>query len=167
MGDVAILYVSPEQLRNNSFRKVIKEREIGCWIFDEAHCLSRWGHSFRPDYLYASRFIRELAEQQRVSCPPVACFTATAKQDVVDEIRQHFQTELSLDLELFDGGAERVNLDFEVQIVNSAEKRERVLYMLDGNLVGEKKLGRYTGNGSEAHAREAELTEWLLKSDFQ
>jgi len=130
MGDVALLYVSPEQLRNNSFRKVIKEREIGCWIFDEAHCLSRWGHSFRPDYLYASRFIRELAEQQAVSCPPVACFTATAKQDVVDEIRQHFQKELSQDLKLFDGGAERVNLDFEVQVVNSAEKRERVREML-------------------------------------
>lgn len=134
MGDVAVLYVSPEQLRNNSFRKVIKEREIGCWIFDEAHCLSRWGHSFRPDYLYASRFIRELAEQQSVSCPPVACFTATAKQDVVEEIHNHFEKELSQDLKLFDGGAERVNLDFEVQVVNSADKRERVREMLSERL---------------------------------
>ena len=50
-GDVAILYVSPEQLRNNSFRRAIEQREIGCWVFDEAHCLSKWGHDFRPDYL--------------------------------------------------------------------------------------------------------------------
>ncbi|MDF7825869.1 RecQ family ATP-dependent DNA helicase [Pontiellaceae bacterium B12227] len=130
MGDIAVLYVSPEQLRNSSFRKVIKQREIGCWIFDEAHCLSRWGHSFRPDYLYASRFIRELAKQQNVPCPPVACFTATAKQDVVAEISEHFQKELSQELQLFDGGAERTNLDFEVQIVNPADKRDRVKELL-------------------------------------
>ena len=130
LGDVALLYVSPEQLRNVSFRSVVKEREIGCWIFDEAHCLSRWGHSFRPDYLYASRFIRELAERQKVLCPPVACFTATAKRDVVREIQEHFKKELSQELLLFDGGAERTNLDFEVQIVNSADKRDRVRRLL-------------------------------------
>ncbi len=60
-GDVALLYVSPEQLRNRSFRDAIAQREIGCWVFDEAHCLSKWGHDFRPDYLYAGRFIREFA----------------------------------------------------------------------------------------------------------
>lgn len=130
LGDVAILYVSPEQLRNASFRKVIKQREIGSWIFDEAHCLSRWGHSFRPDYLYVSRFIREIAGQQEVPPPPVACFTATAKRDVVEEIQQHFHQELSQKLMLFDGGAERTNLDFEVQVVNSADKRSRVKQLL-------------------------------------
>ena len=77
MGEVALLYVSPEQLRNRSFRSVIKEREITCWIFDEAHCIARWGQSFRPDYLYASRFIKELAEEQGTPPPPVACFTAS------------------------------------------------------------------------------------------
>ncbi|VGO18983.1 RecQ family ATP-dependent DNA helicase [Pontiella sulfatireligans] len=137
MGDVALLYVSPEQLRNGSFRKVIKQREIGCWIFDEAHCLSRWGHSFRPDYLYASRFIRELSAEQAVPCPPVACFTATAKQDVVEEILKHFETELSQKLNLFDGGAERVNLQFDVEVVNSAEKRARVVELLRERLPNE------------------------------
>ena len=130
MGDVAILYVSPEQLRNSSFRNMIKSREIACWVFDEAHCLSRWGHSFRPDYLYASRFIRELAEAQGVERPPVACFTATAKRDVIEEIRSHFREELGQELRLFDGGAARTNLAFEVQMVHAAEKRGRVLELL-------------------------------------
>ena len=130
LGDVSILYISPEQLRNVSFRNLVKQREIGCWVFDEAHCLSRWGHSFRPDYLYASRFIRELAEYQHVECPPVACFTATAKHDVIEEILQHFRTEIEQELMLYDGGAERTNLDFEVQMVNSAEKKTRVLQLL-------------------------------------
>lgn len=134
LGDVAVLYISPEQLRNNSFRKIVAQREIGCWIFDEAHCLSKWGHSFRTDYVYASRFIRELAQQQGVETPPVACFTATAKLDVVEEIRQHFRQELSQELELFDGGAERTNLSFEVQVVNSADKRDRVRYLLEDYL---------------------------------
>jgi len=134
LGDVAVLYISPEQLRNNSFRNMIKEREIGCWIFDEAHCLSRWGHSFRPDYLYASRFIRELAKQQHVSIPPVACFTATAKRDVINEIAEHFRQELSQELHIFDGGAERSNLRYDVQVVNSFEKRERVQELLKKHL---------------------------------
>ncbi|VFT16671.1 DNA helicase [Pseudomonas aeruginosa] len=59
MGDVGILLVSPEQFRNKAFRRAIRQRQIGAWIFDEAHCLSKWGNDFRPDYMYASRFIRE------------------------------------------------------------------------------------------------------------
>jgi len=126
LGDVAVLYVSPEQLRNRSFAEAIKHREIGCWVFDEAHCLSKWGHSFRPDYLYASRFIREFAEKQHVPVPPVACFTATAKQDVMDEIVDHFRRELKQELAVFRASERRENLDFEVQTVTAAEKWERI-----------------------------------------
>ena len=162
MGDVGVLYVSPEQLRNKSFRNVIKEREIGCWIFDEAHCLSRWGHSFRPDYLYASRFIRELAEQQGVSFPPVACFTATAKRDVIEEVCEHFKKELSQDLQLFDGGAERINLDFEVQVVSSFDKRDRVKDLLQRRLPkpkdGASVVYCATRNSTE------EMAEWLQRA---
>ena len=59
MGDAAILLISPEQLRNPSVRGILKQREIGYWVIDEAHCLSKWGQDFRPDYRYISRFIRE------------------------------------------------------------------------------------------------------------
>ena len=94
LGDIAILYVAPEQLRNQSFRKTIAQREIGCWVFDEAHCLSKWGHDFRPDYLYAGRFIREFAENHNGPVPPIACFTATAKMEVKQEIIEFFSREL-------------------------------------------------------------------------
>ncbi len=162
LGDIALLYVSPEQLRNVSFRKLVQQREIGCWVFDEAHCLSRWGHSFRPDYLYASRFIRELAKDQKVESPPVACFTATAKRDVTEEILQHFQTELGQELKTYDGGAERTNLDFEVQMVNSTEKKVRVLQLLEERVPEDGASVVYCAT----RAKTEEMAEWLQRSNL-
>ena len=84
LGDAGILLISPEQLRSRSLRRVLDQREIGGWVLDEAHCLSRWGHDFRPDYRYVGRFIREKAGAGPV--PPVLCLTATAKPDVTADI---------------------------------------------------------------------------------
>lgn len=134
LGDIAILYVSPEQLRNKSLADAIAQREIGCWVFDEAHCLSKWGHDFRPDYLYAARFIREFAQRQGTPIPPIACFTATAKRDVLEEITDHFRRELGQELEVFEGGVERNNLAFQVQLINGAEKYERIHEILADRL---------------------------------
>ncbi len=126
MGDIAILYVSPEQLRNRSFREAIAQREVGCWVFDEAHCLSKWGHDFRTDYLYAGRFIREFALAHGQAVPPIACFTATAKEEVRDEIIEHFRVEAGRSLKLFESGVERDNLEFEVEPVATHEKLDRL-----------------------------------------
>ncbi len=134
MGDIAILYVSPEQLRNSGFRKAIAQREIGCWVFDEAHCLSKWGHDFRPDYLYAARFIQEFAAEQNALLPPVQCFTATAKQDVRDEIIDYFRAHLAQQLAVFEGGVERNNLQFEVQTVAGNDKYPRIQQLLSERL---------------------------------
>jgi ATP-dependent DNA helicase RecQ len=136
LGDIAILYVSPEQLRNKSVADAIAQREIGCWVFDEAHCLSKWGHDFRPDYLYAARFIREFAQRQRTPIPPIACFTATAKRDVMEEITDHFFRELGQELVVFEGGVERSNLSFEVQLIQGAEKFQRIHEILAERLTG-------------------------------
>jgi len=134
LGDVAILYVSPEQLRNRSFREVIAQREIGCWVFDEAHCLSKWGHDFRTDYLYAGRFIREFSTEQKIPLAPICCFTATAQKAVIDEIVDYFRRELGQELHLFAGGVERSNLTFEVQTVSRAEKKELLFQLLQERL---------------------------------
>ncbi len=141
MGDIALLYVSPEQLRNQSFQKAIEHREIGCWVFDEAHCLSKWGHDFRPDYLYVARFIKEFSQKQKALLPPVQCFTATAKQDVKDEIIDYFRANLGQELAVFEGGVERNNLQFEVQTVNAADKYARINSLLHERLPDQDDAG--------------------------
>ena len=112
LGDTAILLISPEQLRNPSVRSILKQREVGYWVLDEAHCISKWGHDFRPDYRYVARFIKEYSADGSPS--PIVCLTATAKPGVIEDIRNHFQTRIGVDLTLIDGGAVRHNLAFEV-----------------------------------------------------
>ncbi|WP_256996395.1 RecQ family ATP-dependent DNA helicase [Methylococcus capsulatus] len=120
LGDIGILVISPEQLRNRAVRKVLAQREIGAWVLDEAHCLSKWGHDFRPDYRYVGRFIRDSAGDATI--PPVLCLTATAKPDVVADIVGHFSARLGIGLRVFDGGSQRSNLDFVVVQTTPAEK---------------------------------------------
>ena len=120
LGDAGMVLVSPEQLRSQSFRRVLNQREIGAWVLDEAHCLSGWGHDFRPDYRYVGRFVREKAGSGPV--PPVLCLTATAKPDVIEDIRRHFRDKLGVELKVFDGGASRTNLEFEVVPTSGREK---------------------------------------------
>ena len=112
LGDASILLIAPEQLRSVPLRRVLEQREIGAWVLDEAHCLSKWGHDFRPDYRYVGRFIREKAGEEAV--PPVLCLTATAKPDVKAEIVDYFQKELGIKLKVLDGGTQRNNLEFVV-----------------------------------------------------
>ena len=89
-------------------------------MLDEAHCLSSWGHDFRPDYRYVGRFIRERSAGERAA--PVICLTATAKPAVVGDILRHFRDEVGIELQVFNGGTQRDNLTFEVVPTSPAEK---------------------------------------------
>ena len=129
LGDASILIISPEQLRNRSLRRVLDQREIGAWVMDEAHCLSRWGHDFRPDYRYVGRFIRKRAGEEPI--PPVLCLTATAKPDVIEEITLYFQEKLGVELDVFNGGAHRPNLMFEVIPTSEAEKFSHIHQIIE------------------------------------
>ncbi len=129
LGDVAILVVSPEQLRSRGLRSVLAQREIGGWVLDEAHCLSKWGHDFRTDYRYVARYIRQRAGEHE-PLPPLLCLTATAKPEVVADIVEHFARRLQLSLRVFDGGASRTNLSFHVVPTDRAGKAAHVDQLL-------------------------------------
>ena len=132
LGDAGILIISPEQLRNRSLRRVLDQREIGAWVLDEAHCLSKWGHDFRPDYRYVGRFIREQTGGEPI--PPVLCLTATAKPDVMADIASHFRDELGIKLTVFDGGAQRTNLEFVVVPTSRGEKLAHLHQIIESDL---------------------------------
>jgi len=132
LGDAAMLLISPEQLRSVSVRSVLAQREVGFWVLDEAHCVSKWGHDFRPDYRYISRFIKEFSGDAPPA--PVLCLTATAKPDVVQDIKDHFQSRLGTDLVLLDGGAKRTNLSFDVLPTQAATKMADILNVIEAKL---------------------------------
>lgn len=121
LGDASMVLISPEQLRNRGVQAALNEREIGGWVLDEAHCLSKWGHDFRPDYRYVTRFIKNRAGNQDI--PTILCLTATAKPDVIKEIREHFKERLDIELDVLNGGAQRSNLVFEV--IRTSEERKQ------------------------------------------
>ncbi len=139
LGDVAILLVSPEQLRNRGFRRAVQQREIGGWVLDEAHCLSKWGHDFRTDYRYVGRFIKESAGKEPLPC--VLCLTATAKPDVVADIRGYFLQTLGVELRIFNGGARRHNLDFFVLETTPAHKLSDIQKLLETYLPADQPGG--------------------------
>lgn len=157
LGDVGILLVSPEQFRNKAFRRAIAQRQVGAWIFDEAHCLSKWGADFRPDYLYVSRFIKQFTGEGELA--PIGCFTATAKPDVLEDIEQHFKEGLGITFKSFIGTHERDNLRFEVLPCTRADKRHRTHGLL------EDELGREDGGAVvfvSSRKSSEELADFLI-----
>ena len=131
LGDLGLVFVAPEQFRSIAFANALMHREVGAWVFDEAHCLSKWGHDFRPDYLYVSRFIKS---RQKDKPSPLFCFTATAKPDVVEDICEHFEKRLGVTLETLEGGVARENLAYEVRAVPTQAKYPEVLRLLQETL---------------------------------
>lgn len=162
LGDAGILLISPEQLRSTAVRRVIDQREIGGWVLDEAHCLSKWGHDFRPDYRYVGRFIRERAG--KMSIPPLMCLTATAKPDVVADIRQHFKDELGIELKVFDGGTHRTNLEFTVIPTKGGEKFAHIHHILTTYLPGETPGGAIVYCASRRQTEE--IAEFLQDKEI-
>jgi ATP-dependent DNA helicase RecQ len=158
LGDVGILLVSPEQFRNRAFVEAIRHRQIGGWVFDEAHCLSKWGNDFRPDYLYVSRFIKDRNAKGGDDRAPISCYTATAKREVIDDIRNHFSDALGIALRVFDGGHERHNLHYEVIPVTKPEKPALIHRLLESEF-GESGKARREGGAVVFAARRKSAEE--------
>lgn len=114
-GSASILYISPESLRSITIERLLMSRNVVRFVIDEAHCFSAWGQDFRVDYLYIGDFIHALQKKKNLEQPiPVSCFTATAKQKVIEDIRAYFHQKLGLNLELFRAPGSRTNLQYEV-----------------------------------------------------
>lgn len=123
-GEASLLYIAPEMLRSKTIEKILLARHVVRFVIDEAHCFSSWGQDFRVDYLYIGKFIKEYQKKKKCKNPiPVSCFTATAKQKVVQDICDYFKQTLDLDLELFASSASRTNLRYSVIYAETDEDK--------------------------------------------
>ena len=117
-GEFDLLYVTPERFRKEEFREVLARRRIVLLAVDEAHCISQWGHDFRPDYTRL-REIRQLLGE-----PTTVALTATATRDVQKDIVQQLGLSES-EVECFHEGIDRPNLSLEVAEVWSEDDKLR------------------------------------------
>lgn len=123
-GDASLLYISPEMLRSRTIERILYSRNVVRFVIDEAHCFSAWGQDFRVDYLYIGKFISEYEKHKGNGYKiPVSCFTATAKQKVIQDIQDYFEKWLGVHLELFASSATRTNLRYSVIHSDSNEDK--------------------------------------------
>ena len=118
-GEIRMLYVAPERLRSLEFVLSLRRAGVGLFVVDEAHCISEWGHDFRPDYLFLPRAVRDLGS------PPVLALTATATPRVRQDIRRSLgMRDPHVEVTSFN----RPNLTYRVV---PAEKKEKLARILD------------------------------------
>ena len=128
-GEIKLLYVSPERFRSRRFLNTLKSHKISLFVVDEAHCISQWGHDFRPDYLALRTAI------QAVKPYSVALFTATATPEVQEDIVKQLQVNKC---ETLIQSVERPNLKFSVCEVPGEPEKYQLLT---------KQLEQLTGKG--------------------
>ncbi len=117
-----IVFATPERLADPEFRAAMSARDVALLVIDEAHCISQWGHDFRPAYLEIGAAIEAFGH------PTVLALTATATSEVVDDIRRQLHRP---DLHVVNTGMYRDNLHLRVaQVTNGDEKFERLLQTL-------------------------------------
>ncbi|HEX8071752.1 MAG TPA: RecQ family ATP-dependent DNA helicase [Pyrinomonadaceae bacterium] len=145
------VFTTPERFTEPEFLKTLRQTEIDFIVIDEAHCISEWGHDFRPAYLALGAAIKTLG------APPVLALTATATPAVAADIER--QLDLG-PLRVINTGINRPNLHYEVlRVVNEAEKRAHLLRLLR-EIEGTGLVYAATVKTVEA------LAEWLAGFEF-
>jgi len=143
-GQLRLLYVAPERFRSEQFVRILGQLMVSRFVVDEAHCVSEWGHDFRPDY----RRLRAAAEACRRSDgqkgrPPIAAFTATATPEVRDDIG----TLLGLRTpRVIVAAFDRPNIYLTVRPVDGEYEKQQLL----PGLVGDRRVLVYTATRQKA-----------------
>ena len=120
-GELRLLYVAPERLGNTGFRRQLERSRISLLAVDEAHCISEWGHNFRPDYLKVARSARELGVER------VLALTATATPSVAHDICKAFDIAPADHVQT---GFHRPNLTLRVHRCTASERLPRLIERL-------------------------------------
>ncbi len=122
-GQYRLVFIAPERFQKPEFWQALTNRKIKLFVVDEAHCISLWGHDFRPDYAKLQNY------REKLGNPPLLALTATATSDVQQDIAKQFH--LDLNSELILGGIERPNLALNIfECYTEVEKNEKILELL-------------------------------------
>ena len=121
-GKVKLLYVSPERLRSRRFLELLNSTLISLFVIDEAHCISQWGHDFRPAYLSICDAIDTLFPKS------IALFTATAPPDIRDDILEILKI---AEAKVLIKGIERPNLRLSVHTIDAKDKEKQKYDLLE------------------------------------
>ena len=150
-GDFKLLYVAPERLANEKFRARLAKVKLALLAIDEAHCISEWGHNFRPDYLKLTRFADEL------KIPRILCLTATATPKVAEDICRYFsiQKEDHHQLTFY-----RPNLDLVVTPLAGHERQTHLLKRLQDSPIQPTIIYTTLQHGAES------LASFLKRNDL-
>ena len=143
-GEKRIVYAAPERLRQAGFLDLLRSAGIGLVVVDEVHCVSMWGHDFRPDYLFIRRALAELGE------PTLLGMTATATPETAREIGDA----LGRQPDVVHTSVVRPNLRYDVATVANAEDRVRILV---------DRIAGLRGGSSIVYARSRRSTEELAR----
>jgi len=122
---IKFLYIAPERLNSDNFLRVLQNIKISLIAIDEAHCISQWGHDFRPSYMRVKDFINDLLKTNSF---PVMGLTATATQKVKKDIVERLGLK---NIKMFTSGFDRKNIILVVrEISKKDEKKEKVFEIL-------------------------------------
>ena len=153
-GEVTFLFLAPEQLAKSETVERLAALDVSLFVVDEAHCVSSWGHDFRPDYLRLGEVRAQLGN------PPVAALTATASPPVRDEIQQRLKMEDPLVLV---HGFDRANIRLDVLRHLQDKDKHRAVVEQVAELKGPGLLYAATRRDTETYA--TELTERGLRAE--
>ena len=126
-GELRLLYVAPERFNNERFRESLRRVRISLFAVDEAHCISEWGHNFRPDYLKLAGFAREFAAEQ------ILALTATATPAVLEDICRLFEIAPE---RATTTGFYRPNLSIDTTVVDGSARNQALLAAIRENPPG-------------------------------
>lgn len=124
-GQYKLVYIAPERLRQRAFLHALKRCGVSLFVIDEVHCVSMWGQSFRPDYLFIGRALDELGR------PPLLALTATATTETQAEVREVIGPSESVVASVF-----RPNLYFQVLRAGNREEKQQILIDLCHTISG-------------------------------
>ncbi|WP_437290242.1 RecQ family ATP-dependent DNA helicase [Sorangium sp. So ce406] len=122
-GDLPLIYVTPERLENPEYLDLLRRSGVSLFVVDEAHCVSQWGHDFRPAYLGLRDAVAALGR------PPVLALTATATPEVANDVVEQLGMRAAA---VVNTGIDRPQLSLEViRTPNEERKRERLARLLE------------------------------------